>query len=84
MSIAIEGQTYYRANEVCRMVGISKSTLLRNLKSGTLREAELRDRRGWRLFARDEVDQIRAEVYRTSRVSEPEPASSNKLQVGVG
>lgn len=62
MPVVINSQTYYRTAEVCRLAGISKSTLFRCLKHGVLREAVRRDRKGWRLFSEDEVNKIKAEV----------------------
>jgi len=67
MPVTINGQTYYRTVEVCRTVGISKSTLFRWLKQGILSKAERRDRRGWRLFTRDEIDGLNKEVNQISR-----------------
>jgi len=70
MPVTVNGQTYYRTNEVYRMVGISRSTLFRWLKQGILMETEHRDRRGWRLFSEDEIDEIKAEanrVFETNR-----------------
>ena len=64
MPIAVNGQTYYRTVEVCRIVGISKSTLFRSLRQGVFSEAAHRDRRGWRLFTKEEVDLLNAEVNR--------------------
>jgi len=62
MSVIISSQTYYRTTEVCEMVGISRSTLLRWLKSGILKDASHRDRRGWRLFTQADIKRIKAEV----------------------
>lgn len=70
MPVRVNGQTYYRTAEVYRMVGISRSTLFRWLKQGILMETEHRDRRGWRLFSEDEIDEIKAEanrVFETNR-----------------
>ena len=64
MPVPINGQRYYRTAEACLMVGISKSTLLRWIKVGIVNEAEHRDRRGWRLFAEDEIDRLQVEVNR--------------------
>jgi len=44
------------------MVGIGKSTLFRWIKEGIIKEAEHRDRRGWRLFTEDEIDRLSVEV----------------------
>ena len=62
MSVKINGQTYYRTAEVCRTVGISKTTLFRWLKRGVFKGARHRDRRGWRLFTEEEIDTLNAEV----------------------
>lgn len=67
MPVTINGQTYYRTVEVCRMVGISKSTLFRWLKQGILNKCERRDRRGWRLFTRDEIDGLKREVNQINK-----------------
>jgi len=67
MSVTINGQTYYRTVEVCRTVDISKSTLFRWLKQGILNECACRDRRGWRLFTRDEIDGLKREVNQINK-----------------
>ena len=64
MPVVINGQTYYRTIELCRMVGISRNTLFRWLKEGILSGHQRRDRRGWRLFTEDEVDSLNAEASR--------------------
>jgi len=64
MPVTINGQTYYRTAEVCQTVGISRNTLFRWLKDGILREPELRDRRGWRLFTETQVDRLKQEATR--------------------
>ncbi len=62
MSIIIDSETYYRTGEVCQMVGISRATLLRWLRSGVLQGMSHRDRRGWRLFAEADVKRINNEA----------------------
>lgn len=66
MSVTVNGQTYYRTTEVCRLVGISRTTLFRWLKEGTFDEAQHRDRRGWRLFTEDEIDKLKMEANQIS------------------
>ena len=66
MPVTMNGQTYYRTSEVCQMVGISRNTLFRWLKQNILNERERRDRRGWRLFTKAQVDKIAAEAHRIS------------------
>ena len=69
MSVTVNGRTYYRTTEVCRLVGISRTTLFRWLKEGTFEEAQYRDRRGWRLFTEGELDKLKAEANQISKAS---------------
>ena len=62
MSVIIKGETYYRTREACGMTGIGRSTLLRWLKSGIIRDASHRDRRGWRLFTETDIQRIQEEA----------------------
>ena len=64
MPVTVNGQTYYRTAEVCRIVGISKTTLFRWLTEGIFKEPEHRDRRGWRLFTEGQVEGLKAEANR--------------------
>ena len=57
----IDGIIYYETSEICAMVGISRPTLFRWLKSGIL-EKMYKDRRGWRLFTVEDLTKIRAAV----------------------
>ena len=58
MPVIIKGQTYYRTTEACRMIGISRSTLVRWLAKGLLEDASHRDIRGWRLFTEADITRI--------------------------
>ena len=62
MPVTLSGRKYYRTAEVCRMVGISRTTLFRWLTEGVFSEPKHRDRRGWRLFTEDEVNKMEAEA----------------------
>jgi predicted site-specific integrase-resolvase len=59
MPVPLEGDTYYSSQETAKAAGISKPTLLRWIKDKRVRDAEKRDRNGWRLFAEPEVQAIR-------------------------
>jgi DNA-binding transcriptional MerR regulator len=61
MSIKIHGKTYYRTSETAQLAGISRSTLLRWLDNGIIKDTSRRDRRGWRLFTEDEIEILKAE-----------------------
>ena len=73
MSVAINGQKYYRTSEACRMVGISRTTLLRWLRQGNLKLPEYRDRRRWRLFTEEDVHKLNLEANRVTSISQLEP-----------
>jgi len=62
MPITINEKTYYRTNEVCRIVGISRNTFFRWLREGLFTDVEIVDRRGWRLFTEEDLDRLKAEV----------------------
>jgi len=64
MPVTIRDKTYYRTSEVCEMVGIGRSTLLRWLRGGILKGASHRDRRGWRLFTQADIERIENEANR--------------------
>jgi transposase-like protein len=82
MPVSINGQTYYRTVEVCRTVGISRTTLFRWLKGGIFREAGHRDRRGWRLFTKDEMDRLREEANHINETNEGLTSRGAPIQVG--
>ena len=64
MVVNINGEKYYRTAEVCHIIGISRNTLFRWLGNGLLGESERRDRRGWRLFTKDEIRHLKIEANR--------------------
>ena len=65
MPVILGGVQYFRTAEVCRMAGISKSTLFRWLDDGTMDIAVPRDRRNWRLFDGAQVELLKKEAGRT-------------------
>ena len=67
MPLTIAGKTYYWTAEACRMAGTSKNTFLRWVREGTFADVETRDRKGWRLFTTEEVQELTAEVNRTEK-----------------
>jgi len=67
MPVKIDGRIYYRTAEVCQIVGIGKSTLFRWIRQNIVNDAEYRDRKGWRLFAEDELQSLEAETKRVQK-----------------
>jgi DNA-binding transcriptional MerR regulator len=54
----LAGATYLLAHEAARTAGISKATLLRWIEQNIVKDAQKRDRNGWRLFSEAEVAAI--------------------------
>jgi DNA-binding transcriptional MerR regulator len=69
MPVVINNQTYYRTAEVCRMVGVSKSTLFRWLKEGIFNDTEYRDWRGRRLFTAAQIETIKTKTSHVTAIS---------------
>ena len=61
MPIRMNGQTYYRTAEICNETGISRATLYRWLNAGLLEKA-YKDRRGWRLFTKDDLSKLHSKA----------------------
>jgi len=80
MPIVRKGQAYYQTREVCEMVGVSKSTLLRWISSGLVRDAASRDRRGWRLFTEADIKRVGGEAHRVNQGKSAKVRSSSSLQ----
>jgi len=67
MPVKINGRIYYRTAEVCQTVGIGKSTLFRWIRQNIVKDAEYRDRKGWRLFAEDELRSLKSETNKIQK-----------------
>ena len=67
MPVKLNGRIYYRTAEICQMVGIGKSTLFRWIRQSIVKDAEYRDRKGWRLFAEDELLSLKSETNKIQR-----------------
>ena len=62
MPIRLNGGKYYWTAEACRIAGTNKNTFLRWVREGSFTDVEHRDRRSWRLFTKDDLDRLKAEV----------------------
>jgi len=62
MPVTINNKTFYRTAEAAQIVGVSRSTLLRWFSNGILKDSTHRDRRGWRLFTKDDIKVIETEA----------------------
>ncbi len=63
----IKGKNYYLTSEACEIAGISRGTLFRWIREGIIKDVELKDRNGWRLFTEKEVAAIKAEATKVRR-----------------
>ena len=65
MPVEINGQHFYSSTEVCEKAGISRATLGRWLRQGVFKELR-KDRRGWRLFTENDLNNLKTETERIS------------------
>ena len=66
MPIRIKNWTFYYITEAAAMAGISRSTLLRWIDKGSVKDAALTDVRGWRLFSGTDIRIIRQFASKTN------------------
>jgi excisionase family DNA binding protein len=62
MPVKIRGEAYFRTSEAAQIAGISRSTLLRWIDDGIVKDESRRDRRGWRLFTQADIDRLQEEA----------------------
>ena len=62
MTITLNGIKYYRLYEACEKAGIGVSTFYLWLKNGVIEDVTYTDRRGWRIFAEEDVERLRNEA----------------------
>ena len=67
MSAILNGETYYSTSEACQIAGISRSTFLRWVHAGIVKDTSCRDRRGWRLFSTYEIIALKIEAERVGQ-----------------
>jgi hypothetical protein len=70
MPVVIDCQNFYRAAEVCRMIGISRNALFMWLTEGIISDVEYRDRWGCRLFTATQLETVRTNQPRYHNKSE--------------
>lgn len=64
MPIKIRGELYYKTSEAAQLAGISRSTLLRWFDGNIIKDTVRRDRRGWRLFTKADIQRIAEEAHK--------------------
>ena len=79
MPIELNGKTYYRTAEACKLAGISRATLFRWLKANIIENSFCVDRRGWKLFSAEDIARLKTEVTKIS----PMPHSKRKKRRGL-
>jgi predicted site-specific integrase-resolvase len=72
MPVKINGLEYYRTNEACTMAGIAKNTFLRWVANDSYADVSHRDRRGWRLFTKEDIERLSREVNKV-RIESTQP-----------
>ena len=71
MSITIRGKVYYLINEAAAMVGVHRRTLYRWFREGKIPDVA-RDRRGWRIFADEDVERLQCFAEQVREADEDE------------
>ena len=79
MAQNINGTTYYKTNEACKIAGISRATFFRWLKEGTVEDVRQKDRRGWRLFTNEDIEKLKEEANKVISTNEGE---TQQLKLG--
>ena len=64
MPVILNSTKYYRTTEACKAAGTSRNTYLRWVRQGLFVDVTHRDRKGWRLFTKEDLDRLVAEVNR--------------------
>jgi len=71
----------YKTNELARLVGVSKNTLLRWEEEGVISPA-LRDGRGWRVWPKSAIEKIQ-DVKRNKDTTKVQVSEKEKLRVNI-
>jgi DNA-binding transcriptional MerR regulator len=69
MPVVFKKKKYYRTSEVCKIVGISRTTLWRWMNAGILEDTAKKDRRGWRIYSSADIKIIEDEAQRVNYLS---------------
>jgi len=56
--------------EACAMAGTNRNTLLRWIREGRFTDVKIRDRNGWRLFDKDDIDSLKQKVNKIEQIKE--------------
>jgi predicted site-specific integrase-resolvase len=70
MSVSINHQTYFMIAEACEIAGTNRNTLLRWIREGRFADVKIRDRNGWRLFSKDDIERLKCEVNKIEEIEE--------------
>ena len=66
MPIKVSHTVYFRTAEACTLAGITKNTFLRWVKNGSIPDVRRKDRRGWRLFTKNELKRLKTEANKVN------------------
>jgi len=59
MPETVGGKVYLRTNEAAVELGVSRPTLLRWFREQRVEDVKVRDRKGWRLFAPEDIKRLK-------------------------
>ena len=72
---------YYKTNELARLVGVSKNTLIRWEEEGLI-PPPMRDGRGWRVWSKDALEKI-IEIKKSKDFKKPSNGDYKKIVVNI-
>ncbi len=55
----VSAKAYLRTNEAAAELGVSRPTLLRWFRERKVADVKMRDRKGWRLFAPEDMKRLK-------------------------
>jgi predicted site-specific integrase-resolvase len=78
MPIVVQGKEFFRTHEAIKRAGLSRATFFRWLREGLIADTAYKDRRGWRLFTESDIDLIKKEVEKISKIPSPKTCVNSK------
>jgi len=68
MPLTLNGRTFYNVSEACKLAGTNRDTFLRWIRQKKFTDVEHRDRNGWRLFTKGDLQRLKARVNHVERI----------------
>jgi predicted site-specific integrase-resolvase len=59
MPFMIDGHSFFKTSEACRLAGTNRATFLRWVRESKFADVGYRDRNGWRLFTDEDIQRLK-------------------------